>query len=310
MVEPLAALTEVLGFDPDADECRRIEEHHRASPVWASLELESVALADAEGWREMTLTRAAVNHSLRRPAAGFRDRYGISGLEVVGTTDVPVSSLDAILFGSRADQPCWGELLKVDAQGCDLDVLRGASRTLRERTCVVVVEALFLEAYEQQPRFSEIELMLREAGFTFYGFQSLNFRSTRRLDKQSHRGRERLFYADALFFRDPFPSGSAVVEFTPRQAMLLPVCAVLLGYHDLALESAERLWDDAADREAFRIAVERVAAFSPGQALSDVRTLLSAMEAHPDQAAVLLGKFVDANRRFATYDDVQLPPGR
>ncbi|WP_455181410.1 FkbM family methyltransferase, partial [Azospirillum melinis] len=308
MVEPLAALTKVLGFDPDADECRQIEERHRAAPVWASLELEPVALAETAGVREMTLTRAAVNHSLRRPAAGFRDRYRIPGLDAVGTAAVPIAALDDILFGPRARQPHWGEVLKVDAQGCDLDVLNGARRTLGERTCAVVVESLFLEAYEQQPRFSEIEIMLRGLGFAFYGFHSLNFRSARRLDKRQCRGRERLFYTDALFFRDPLPSGG-VAGLGPRQAEVLPVCAALLGYYDFALEASDALWVDAQDKDAFRTVIHRLAACPPQQALTEVRDLLGAMEAHPDQALVLMGKFVDARRRFATYDDMPAPAG-
>jgi hypothetical protein len=56
-------------------------------------------------------------------------------------------------------------LLKVDAQGADLDVLRGAQRIM-PMVWAVQVEAAMRGLYRGQPTFEEVLGFLRSAGFT------------------------------------------------------------------------------------------------------------------------------------------------
>src|SRR5262249_1968558 len=59
------------------------------------------------------------------------------------------------------------DFLKVDVQGADLDVLRGAERHLK--TCVAVfTEVEFIPMYKDQPLFADIDTYMRSQGFLLH----------------------------------------------------------------------------------------------------------------------------------------------
>lgn len=305
-MSPFAAATAVLAFDPDPDEARAIAAEHARAPVWERVEVEAAAVAGRSGTATMHLARSPVNHSLRPANPAFAARYAIPGLAPAGTADVPAVTLDDALFGARAGEGFWGEVVKTDAQGCDHDILAGATRTLAERTVALVVESIFLEAYAGQPRFSETELLLREAGFAFYGFLTLNTRSRRLVDKTRAHGRERLFYADAVFLRDPLPSGGGR-PLDLRQQHVLFCAALALGYLDFALDLALSTWAAGDPEEAERLRRLVHAAGAPAaDPVAELRRVLAAAERDPDRAMVHVARFVDARRTLAGYEELPI----
>lgn len=54
-------------------------------------------------------------------------------------------------------------------------VLRHGEQTLAS-ACFLEVEVDFVEQYESEPRFSEVELFLRSRGFEFYAFSEYGSR--------------------------------------------------------------------------------------------------------------------------------------
>jgi hypothetical protein len=58
-------------------------------------------------------------------------------------------------------------IMKIDVQGYELNVLRGARTTL-SRTDIVVLEANNHEGYRGSAKYWEVDLFLREKGFTLY----------------------------------------------------------------------------------------------------------------------------------------------
>ena len=185
--------------------------------------------------------------------------------------------------------------------------MQGARRTLSERTVALVTEIAFAETYEGQKLFSEVESFLRELGFSFYGFTSQHHRSRKLLDKRKEAGRERLLFADAVFFKDPLPHGLRVPALSPRANHALFVCALLLGYFDFALELALQTW--AKGDEAVRIKglIHRLAALPPLESERGVAELADRVRARPDFANIEVGRFVDRLRQRCDYDDVFEP---
>jgi FkbM family methyltransferase len=307
IMDPLAGVTAVLAFDPDPEEGRAIRAAQARAPRWVRVEVEAAAVATRSGEAVLHLAKAPVNHSLRPANPDFAARYDIPGLAPAGTVTVPAVTLDEAVFGARPAEPFWGEIVKSDAQGCDHDLLTGATRTLAERTVALVVECTFLEAYTGQKRFSETELLLRDAGFAFYGFLTLNSRSRRLVDKRKAQGRERLFYGDAVFLRDPLPSGGGR-PLSERQQHVLFCAALLFGYLDFALDLALSTWAAGDPAEAARIRAVVAAAGAPEEdQVAELRALLAAVERAPEEALVRIGKFVDRRRTLASYDEVRLP---
>jgi hypothetical protein len=81
-------------------------------------------------------------------------------------------------------------LVKVDTQGFELEVLRGASAVL-EQTEVLILEVSFFRLFTSNPIFSEVVAFMADRGFEFY---DLLGSSTRPLDGA-------LAQADVVFAR-------------------------------------------------------------------------------------------------------------
>jgi FkbM family methyltransferase len=306
LVEPIAAHTAVLGFEPAADECARLRAALRASSPWARCEIEPQALAAAPGRAQLHVLSAPTNSSLRPPNGAFTERYDMIKWREVARDELDVTTLDAVLFGQRAGESFWGEVVKLDTQGTEHEILQGARRTLVERGCAVVCEVSFCELYRGQRLFSEVEILLRRLGFSFYGFSALHQRSQRALDKRAASGRERLLYGDAVFLRDPLP-GSALPTasvLSPRQLYVVFTAALLLGYGDFALELARATWAEGAERTRIEALVRRLSASAPERARAAALELADRVTALPELANVTVGRFVDERRWCWDYDDV------
>ncbi|MEW6366246.1 MAG: FkbM family methyltransferase [Acidobacteriota bacterium] len=101
--------------------------------------------------------------------------------------EVQVATLDEIAQQSSFEPPIF---MKLDVQGFELAVLRGAQRTLADTT-VVMMEILVEPLYEGQAGFSEIVGFMDASGFRFLEF----------VEERRHPPCMTLSYADAAFLR-------------------------------------------------------------------------------------------------------------
>lgn len=80
-------------------------------------------------------------------------------------TTVPVSTIDS--WREQNGNPPF-EIMKFDLQAAELKALKGAARTLTESTLVIYTEVFFNPLYEGGALFSQIDLLLREYGFSLF----------------------------------------------------------------------------------------------------------------------------------------------
>ncbi|UBF25409.1 FkbM family methyltransferase [Kovacikia minuta CCNUW1] len=302
LVEPLAGVTAVLAFEPDQEECIRMQKALDTHSPWALCQIEPCALAEAQGNASIHLFSAATNNSLRAANEAFVERYKIKTLEPVGILPLQTTTLDEVLFSRRSQQNFWGEFLKLDAQGGDFEVLKGTERTLSERTLALFVEVEFFQLYKGQKLFSEVETFLRDYGFSFYGFASIHHRSCKSLDKRTEIGRERLMWADAVFFKDPLPGGNLSQPLSKRDNQVLFACAVLLGYYDFALELVPN-WAEESEAKRLKQLIHSYATLPPAQNQQEVLALLERIQATPELTNIEVGHFVDQRKHWGDYDD-------
>jgi FkbM family methyltransferase len=303
----LAGVTAVLGFEPDPEEARRLLAVGRGP--WADFSIETAALGDREGPATLYLAAEPNNHSLRPTNAAFVQRYAMEKFFPTGSIPLDTTTLDRVIFEKRAGEVSLGEFLKVDTQGTELEILKGARRTLAERTKVVVCEIEFAPIYSGQALFSDVELFMRDCGFAFFGFSELHARSRKRLDKTTHGGRERLLWSDAVFFKDPIVLSSRPVPGERGSACLI-ASALMLGFYDYALELAEWAAPAAKDGATFvadiMSTIEDLARMNTARTIDDAVALSQALQKSPHLANVIVGQFVDRRRRLHDYDDVRL----
>jgi len=252
-VLPIAQWTSVLAFEPDAEACRSMLDDPAIAAPWAAFRLEPIALGERDEVARLHLMAAPTNHSLLPGNLPLIDRYKMERFTPAGSATLQTTSLDQFLFNGDV-APETGELIKIDTQGSELMILRGARRTLEERTVAVMAEVEFCQIYKDQPLFSELELYLRGLGFSFYGFQSMHLRSGKRIDKRRADGMERVLWAEAVFFKDPLGGSDQHVRPGERQMMALMLSAMLFGYFDFAAELAQTAWPGTTE-------AERIAAF-------------------------------------------------
>jgi FkbM family methyltransferase len=110
---------------------------------------------------ELVMHLSAREDSSSLLPVGERQVSAFPGTDEVGTTRVNVRTLDKVLADRKLVGPA---LLKVDVQGFELPVLRGAEQTLRSFD-QILVEASFAELYEGQALFPEVSRHLDEHGF-------------------------------------------------------------------------------------------------------------------------------------------------
>lgn len=88
------------------------------------------------------------------------------------TRALPAGTLDAVIAEKGAEGPY---LLKLDVQGAELDVLRGAEETLKKTEYVILETSLFA-AYDNVPLLHEVIAFMAERGFVPYDILGLLYR--------------------------------------------------------------------------------------------------------------------------------------
>lgn len=215
-----------LTFEPDE---RSIETHSDDGP-FEMLAL-STALANEQGCKTLHLTVGPFASSLYPPNKAVLGEFGPwPWHESAGTDEVSVDRLDTCLAG----RPEWTpDFIKTDVEGADLDVLRGAERAL-DSAIGLQVEAAFVERNIGAPLFADIDIFLREHGFTL--FQLIREHWVRTNKVMGPRSRPQLIWADVIYFRDAAALQARIAA--GGEGVLVKIVALLLvhGYHDFAAQ--------------------------------------------------------------------------
>ena len=306
LAAPIARHTVSIAFEPDDDECRKLRARYAGTTDWAALEFEPIALHNQSGTLPLYLQQVATNHSLLKPNRPFIERYRMDKFTQVGETQVVVRTLDEVLWERRTRRAASSpDLIKLDTQGSEFEILMGAADALRNDVVAVVTEVSFCEVYSGQKLFSDLDILLRDAGFSFFGFDSFHQRSRRFLDKRTHLFRERAIFGDAVFFKDPLPGGRAKEPLPLRKLTGLFLSALLTGYHDFALEILEGTELGRSERKReLEALVHDLARAAPQQAAQAAQQLSSAVAIDGERANLEVGRFVDERRHYCDYHDV------
>lgn len=192
------------------------------------LEYHAVALAAAEEHRRLFETQHPMCSSLYEPDEKFLARY--HGLEVASLKrieDIETVRLDT--FASNLQIPEF-DFMKIDVQGAELDVFRGAVNSLKG-IVALISEVEFARIYRDQPLFGDVCEFLSGQGLGFHRFLKFAGCVLKPFDISRYgQPMTNHIWADAFFVR---ALGSMPV-LPPEKLLKLAFLAFYYGSPDLA----------------------------------------------------------------------------
>jgi FkbM family methyltransferase len=209
-----------IGFEPDSRAFADLPQ--TSNRTWIN-----AAVAEHEGECEINVTAAQTATSLLQPNRDLIDEVFADpdSFRIEKTLKVPCTTVDA----AARDRKLNVSVLKVDTQGSELAILRGARAALAQTLFAVEVEVEFVELYESQPLFADVDAYMRESGFLLLdlgNFLHHKWRETAHL-----RGRKgQLISADAFYVLPARRVAERVGASTEPVTALAWACASVAAY--------------------------------------------------------------------------------
>jgi len=218
-----AGRARIIGFEPNAAECeklnRRYGEPHRFFPFF-------VGDGEAATFHE---TNWVLTGSLYKPNTALLSKFqNLAELMTpVATHPVSTTRLDDITEITDVDY------IKIDVQGAELKIFRNALRAL-SGALLIETEVEFVQMYEGQPLFADVDTFLRSRHFQFHTFNGYGGRAFKPLivNNDVNQGVRQMLWSDALYVRD-WMQLDALDEIKLRKYAVL--AHDVLASHDLAL---------------------------------------------------------------------------
>lgn len=216
----------VIGFEPDEREFEKlISDKH---VVWFKK-----ALYSDDKTHQLNLTKWQTNTSFLKPNMEFIDKLYTdkSNFEIIKTVSVQCERLDCIVEKGNITI----DVLKLDTQGTELYILQGAENCLENNIFAVESEVEFVELYEGQPLFTDVDRFLRMKGYTIMDYGNITYLKGR---QSLGRGGEKGFMisADALYFKSVEFIGDVLRKDDETKLVSIIMGCLAYGYPDYAIE--------------------------------------------------------------------------
>lgn len=170
----------------------------------------------------------STNNSIYPVNEALLEKYHLQKFAQSETIQRDCTTLDDIVLNKYKYKP-FGEIIKIDTQGSEYEILAGAAELLSQRTVGIISEVSFLEIYQGQRLFSDVESLLRKFDFQFFGFLNTSHRSSGTINYQDQYTKERIFQADAIFIKKEFGNRQ-----DRRNSIIMYMFSIICGYFDHA----------------------------------------------------------------------------
>ena len=229
---PVRRLVRHIGFDADVVECNRLnaEPHELAGRT-----IYPHFVGGQQGTTPFHLFKDPGESSALGPDARFASVFAEPTFGVDRTVQLESTTMDA--FFASHPELARPDMIKLDSQGTELEILRGATACLR--TCSLVeIEVEFISMYEGQALFHDIMGFMLGQG---YDLLFLNRFSRQRRGFQGH-AKGQIIFGDALFVRRE----DRLDHYDPRRLARFLTLLINYGHLDLAhhLLATQPLSDD------------------------------------------------------------------
>ncbi|MBI4117375.1 MAG: FkbM family methyltransferase [Parcubacteria group bacterium] len=194
-----------IGFEPNQKECDKLNKSVRPGQ---NFKFYPVALFKDKGDYTFYHTHYPMTSGLYPGNSKIINRFpGEDNFEIKEISTVKTTDLDSFV---KENNILNLDFIKLDAEGADLDILKGAMGQLKY-IVGISCEAFFSPWRGEYRTFTEIEQFLRKLGFRLYdlelcrsarkAFPGMNSVTPKRVSSGAPYGQ--IIFGQALFFRDP-----------------------------------------------------------------------------------------------------------
>lgn len=248
----IASFVNYYGFEPDAEECERLNTNASNGTHFSSEQYFPVAIGSERETLQLNITAQPGCSSFLSPNMDKLRFFGRSEwFEVTKCVDVPVIPFDDLVQGKGIDRI---DFIKLDVEGMELDILRGAEEALKHLNGIRL-EVNYLDHRKNQASFAEIINHLTERGFKVFRYLENHAWRPDSKFAESHAIRGdipfsfgQLAHGDVLLFRSP-SSESEVNSIPPLEALRLASLWFACGFlsHANALVQSAQVQEFIAD---------------------------------------------------------------
>lgn len=242
-IKGIEKITEIYAFEPNPTEFAILQKNYSKHPYY-KLNLSALALSDGAGKSTLNISKNNSMSSLLEPdLANYKKHFGhykayqtwANNIEIQKIIEISIDNIDHYF---NTDQSI--DYLKIDTQGSELLILKGAINKLKKGLVKVIkVEVSTVTTYQNQVHFSDIDLFLRHLNYSLIDFVTYK-------DSPSYLLKEDSNIHSA-------PCGDAIYYFTPNyddknENIKKSVIINTLGYSSLAVSILNSMTLNVSDK--------------------------------------------------------------
>jgi len=188
----LVGSIDIIAFEPDEREFSKLKDHK-------NIRYYKNVLHSASDEVVFHISSDPGKSSIYKPNTRFLSQFeNVSRFDIVDRKIFPkdqVKSLNSVVEDNQINDV---DFIKIDVQGNELAVLEGCQKNVLPKLFGIQLEVEFIEHYENQPVFRDIDKFLSENGFQLVDLCRSYWK---RKDYYDYPGKGQLTFGDALYFR-------------------------------------------------------------------------------------------------------------
>jgi FkbM family methyltransferase len=185
-------------------------------------------LSESPATLELHLCRSPGTSSIYKPNKMFLSKFSdVKRYDVMEMIGIKTDTLNSQL---KKNDIYEVDSMKIDTQGYELSILKGSDDYLEKIICLEL-EVEFVQIYEKQPLFGDVDSFVR--GYNFELFDIRRCFAKRKDCENTGSQKGQLFYGDALYFKSP--EQVLLMDKISQEKIIRALCVYLAyGYLDLA----------------------------------------------------------------------------
>ena len=161
--------SKIIGFELEDEVCKKMN-----NEAQSGVKYYPYALGKSNEKRNLYITEHPMCSSLYEPNEELLDFYnGFKVAKLKEKKEIETITLDDFINKEKIEDI---DFIKIDVQGAELDVLKGATNTIKN-ALKIVCEVEFIPLYKNQPLFGEVCNFLDQYNFMFNKFLGLEGRT-------------------------------------------------------------------------------------------------------------------------------------